>query len=98
MRGSFIDLTGQKFGKLTVKERHPENGPRNRVLWVCTCECGNEDLIRDDALRAGITTSCGCENPFAKTHGMSDTAEYKIWDQMRQRCTNPSFSAPYRDW
>ena len=37
--GRVIDLTGQRFGKLTVIEK---SGTKNgSVLWKCECDCGN---------------------------------------------------------
>ena len=55
-----LDLTGQKFGKLTaikfayVNQRH--------VFWLCKCECGKETNVPVNALRAKkwSTKSCGC--------------------------------------
>ena len=38
--GNFIDLTGQKFGKLTVI-RKAENPSEAHIKWLCKCECGN---------------------------------------------------------
>lgn len=56
---NFIDLTGQKFGKLTVES--PGNKASNGSLkWVCRCDCGNIKQIRGDKLRSGETKSCGC--------------------------------------
>lgn len=53
-----IDLTGQKFGKLTVLEKaQSKNG---RTYWLCQCECGNKKEIQTDLLRNGKTKSCGC--------------------------------------
>ena len=97
MRGSFDDLTGKQFGKLTVKKRHAVNAARNRVQWNCCCECGNEKVIRGDSLRYGITTSCGCQNPYTFKHGLSFSPEYKIWDSMCQRCHNPN-NQKYKDY
>lgn len=54
-----IDLTGQRFGRLTVlyrsnKEKYPE------VTWHCKCDCGNECDVSAQCLRQGKTKSCGC--------------------------------------
>lgn len=38
------DLTGRKFGKLTVLGRAP-NGKNWRTMWYCKCDCGNEKII-----------------------------------------------------
>lgn len=56
--GRFIDLTGQKFGKLTVLEVGER---RNHfIFWKCLCECGNKKNIRGSDLKKGATRSCGC--------------------------------------
>ena len=39
----FKDLTGQRFGKLTVIKR-VENNDRNKVRWLCQCDCGNTHI------------------------------------------------------
>lgn len=56
--GKFIDLTGQKFGRLTVIERAENKG--GKVRWLCRCECGNKKIIQGASLKSGHTTSCGC--------------------------------------
>lgn len=48
------DLTGQKFGRLTIQE-WAGNGK-----WQCLCECGNIVLVQTDNLKNGNTKSCGC--------------------------------------
>ena len=53
-----IDLTGQKFGRLTVIKRAENKG--GKVYWLCKCECGNEKVIRGTSLKSGATMSCGC--------------------------------------
>lgn len=58
------NLTGQKFGHLTVlklsEKRHPIN---NKILWECECDCGNKKIIYATSgnLKQGYKTSCGCE-------------------------------------
>lgn len=55
-----IDLTGQRFGRLTVTGL----GERinDRKAWNCTCECGTKVTIRQYSLTGGNTNSCGCLN------------------------------------
>ena len=57
------DLTGQRFGKLTVlrfeKWLDHGNGHRDR-MWRCKCDCGNECIVNHRYLRFGDTESCGC--------------------------------------
>ena len=60
---NMIDLTGQKYGMLTVIEEVSETGKdrKNRgIMWKCLCECGNETIVSSNALRTGGTISCGC--------------------------------------
>jgi 5-methylcytosine-specific restriction endonuclease McrA len=58
--GKFIDLTGKKFGKLTVISRDPEKGKWERIRWNCLCDCGKKTVVIGDLLRKGDTKSCGC--------------------------------------
>ena len=53
------DLTGQKFGKLTVL-RAGSRASNGAIKWVCKCDCGRIKEIRGDRLKNGETKSCGC--------------------------------------
>lgn len=54
-----IDLTGQRFGKLTVLYRGPNKG--EQPTWICKCDCGTiTHPIMGGNLRGGMTKSCGC--------------------------------------
>lgn len=58
-----IDLTGQKFGRLTVLYRDTEAEKLRKdrhAMWKCQCECGNQTTVVGKDLRAGKTQSCGC--------------------------------------
>lgn len=55
-----IDLTGQRFGRLTVIERSNIKKDRTAAVWKCICDCGNETIVSRDNLRRGKTKSCGC--------------------------------------
>ena len=55
------DITGQKFGRLTVLEKSKEHKIRGVYVWICQCECGNITTVRDSwKLRNGGKHSCGC--------------------------------------
>lgn len=58
--GSFIDLAGQKFGRLTAVCKSFKRG--NDWFWHCVCECGNEKDVNGASLRSGRCKSCGCLN------------------------------------
>lgn len=84
-KGKFVDLTGQRFGNLTVLEY------RGKSTWLCRCDCGTEREVRGDHLRYGHSHSCGClQGPIKHGHakGGSRPAEYRAWMNMRQRCKN----------
>ena len=52
------DLTGQKFGMLTVIQRVENKG--KDVRYLCRCDCGNEIEVIGQHLKNGNTKSCGC--------------------------------------
>lgn len=97
-----INLTGQKFGLLTVIERVPGNNPSNRnSRWRCSCECGGKTITTSQHLRTGHTTSCGCRKreKYALKHGkaMKPGRTYRAWLNMRNRCSNPK-ATQYKDY
>ena len=52
-----IDLTGQRFGMLTVLRRaESRNG---KVCWTCRCDCGRTIEVSGNNLNRGHTVSCG---------------------------------------
>lgn len=57
-----IDLTGQRFGRLTVIERaeNTRSYYTTRPTWRCRCDCGNEAIVIGENLKRGGTRSCGC--------------------------------------
>lgn len=58
MPRSTEDLTGHRFGRLTVLIR--DRVRRGHAYWRCACDCGNEASVASSALRSGNTQSCGC--------------------------------------
>lgn len=57
--GRSIDLTGQRFGKLTVEEK-TDKRQQSYFLWRCRCDCGGEILVNTKHLKRGTITNCGC--------------------------------------
>lgn len=89
-----IDLTGQRFGRLTVI-KYLGNDKHRRALWLCKCDCGADKTVCGCELRKGSTNSCGClhREDLSKrrtTHGQSSTRLYRIWGAMIKRCHNPN--------
>ena len=88
------DLTGKRFGYLTVKELNNRN--KKGASWLCKCGCGN-DVILSTALLVGTNNtrprkSCGCKqyayNGMARRH----LRVYHAWYSMIDRCHNPNSS------
>lgn len=57
--GKFLDRTGLKYGRLTVI-KHNGKDHRNKHLWLCKCDCGNEKVVVSDNLSSDKSNSCGC--------------------------------------
>ena len=55
-----LDLTGQRFGKLTALA--PAENIGGCTAWLCRCDCGQETVVITKRLRDGHRTSCGCDN------------------------------------
>lgn len=69
------DLTGRRFGKLTVLEKTDQR-IRSAVVWRCRCDCGNEILVESRRLKPGVIYSCGCEpSPY---DGVKDLTGYRF--------------------
>ena len=64
LRKDAIDLTGKKYGELTVIKHISNEYKRGRrgVLWLCKCDCGKETIAYGGHLRAGKRISCGCRS------------------------------------
>jgi hypothetical protein len=85
------DLTGRRYGFLTVQSQGPHGGIF--IRWNCLCDCGSTTLVFASALRSGQTKSCGCyrtaiSGQSQKTHGegYKPTKEYRAWLGMKARC------------
>lgn len=60
-----IDLTGMRFGRLTVIERAGtyssySDPDKKYPTWRCRCDCGAETIVVGNNLRYGSSRSCGC--------------------------------------
>jgi hypothetical protein len=93
MRGNLIDLTGKRFGRLTVIRMVGKDKWRN-PYWECVCDCGNTHTTVGSQLRKGFCQSCGClqkeRAAEVKTiHGYTNTRLYSVFSGMKARCYNP---------
>ena len=95
----FVDITGQRFGRLTAVERVGLDKSKH-ALWKCLCDCGNYTIVGSNSLKAGNTKSCGCLNIETATerivrynfrHGETGTRLWRIWSGMINRCESPCY-------
>ena len=94
-RRGIEDLTGKIYKRWTVLEFAGKN--KGRVsMWLVRCDCGTEKVVLSSSLKNGTSKSCGClvkdwlsETKPSTKHGLTGVPEYKIWEGMWSRCTNP---------
>lgn len=93
----FINLTGNRYGRLTVIERH-ENSNGKSARWRCRCDCGKYVVAFASNLKRNNTSSCGClrlekTRERSITHGHSlngrQTPTLLLWRHIIKRCTDP---------
>jgi hypothetical protein len=104
-----IDLSGQRFGRLTVvAESDPYIGPSGKKArrWRCKCDCGNTATPVQSNLKSGIAKSCGCLRvdrliERSTSHGNAARAnpspEYRAWSAINRRCSDTNHSR-YADY
>ena len=85
----FVDRTGKRYGRLTVRKKHGHNHLK-KVMWLCDCDCGGETLVPSGSLSSGNTRSCGCllRDTITK-HGGFGKRSYNTWRAVVRRCNNP---------
>lgn len=83
------DLTGERFGRLVVVSY------AGNQRWKCCCDCGQENEVWAPDLKRGKTKSCGClqlevakTGDCRRTHGGSNSPEYRSWTSMIRRCSD----------
>lgn len=91
------EMVGKKFGNLEVL-RFSHRNKKGDSFWECSCSCGQNSVVRGTDLKNGHTRSCGCiqrktASKINRSHGMSETRLYFVWNAMRERCANPNAKA-----
>lgn len=89
-------IIGSKIGMLKVLSRTKNIGTAK--AFRCRCDCGMVTVKLGYNLYNGHTQSCGClivsrAIETSTTHRRSKTNEYRIWADMKTRCSNPRFWA-----
>lgn len=98
-----LDLAGNHYGRLTVKEF--ANLGLSGAHWKCTCKCGREVVVAACKLKAGATRSCGCLQREelvrrVKKHGAAIHGErtylYGLWQSIKRRCVHGTDKRAHR--
>ena len=86
---AFQDLTGQKYGKLTVLYRD-KKVPGKKTRWICKCDCGNIKSVKAVSLKKGETKSCGCAvqdyHNRRNNAGCKNSKLYALFTGIKVRC------------
>lgn len=94
------DLTGQRFGRLTVLS-HSHATPNGQQFWFCRCDCGT-NVVRPAGYLPRVCKSgeqsCGCsmrEETIKRNtkHGHYRDLTYSSWCAMKRRCSSPKHPA-----
>lgn len=102
--GKFKDLTGKRFGRLTVLKRDFPDG-KTGTFWLCLCDCGKLTSVRVGNLHTGWTKSCGCYKAETSAYHFCSNDNtrknnlrlYSIYKSMRHRCLDKNHKC-YRNY
>lgn len=91
------DLTGKRFGKLTVIGRDGSYKSGN-VRWLCLCDCGKYTHSAGCYLKSGKAKGCSCVSSermkrLNTKHGGFGTRLYETWININKRCFNENHKA-----
>lgn len=92
---------GQIINNNLIYLREANNTEGKRKAYF-KCHCGKEFIGVIAAVKEGLIVSCKCYNyrsdrpKYTATHGMSNTTEYAIGSQIKNRCFDPKNQAYYR--
>lgn len=90
--GKIIDLTGQKYNRLSAIKFLEIR--KNNAIWLFECDCGETIEGKASDVRRGHTKSCGCYHIDKITkHGIRHTKLYNIHSAIKDRCYNPNCKA-----
>lgn len=90
------DLVGKEFNRLKILDVGYASEKARMVKTLCTC--GTISIQNKFAILRNHTTSCGCHKrnvagDQTRTHSMSTSPIYQVWNNMKQRCDNPNNTA-----
>ena len=89
-----IDLTGQKFGKLTAIKRGITKSDR-QTTWICVCDCDEDNFltVKTNSLLSGNTKSCGClANEYKTKYNLNTIGGFGVCDVIKISDNTTDFS------
>lgn len=93
-----VDITGQRFHRLTALYPTQKRGPKGSVVWHCRCDCGSEvDVPYNDLLYTNLV-SCGCrkkEHSSTLSEHLTRAADTSI-DSLKSRKIPQNNTTGYR--
>ena len=97
---AYLDIKGQRFGKLVAIDRVGNRPGYHQAVWLFRCDCGTEKTSFGYNVVHNGVTSCGCARTDKEPHlihGMSHTPEHNTWLGMKKRCQNKNSKA-FKDY
>jgi hypothetical protein len=99
------DLTGKTIKNIKVLKNLGIN-KYHKSIFLCECYCGNEFVCVGSSLENGNTSSCGCYSKIKskenglnnKTHGLTNSRLYSIWNGLKERCYNKNCLKDYKNY
>lgn len=87
------EYVGTRHGRLVITKILPMNNKSRYVDVVC--DCGSTKIVNLYSILQNTTKSCGClyKEGNGRTHGMTGTRIYMVWDSMIRRCHTPNHKA-----
>jgi hypothetical protein len=90
---NFIDITGQRFGRLTVI-KFVGMGNYHMSLWLCKCDCGKEIIKPKNNLMysKNLIKSCGCYTKEFSKNNIQETNKKRIMSDDKHATINKIFT------
>jgi hypothetical protein len=83
------NLTNEKYNKITFL-KYIKNDKFGKALWLCECDCGKEKILNASAIKAGLTTSCGCNKQKKLRKGYGDISG-AFWHKLERSALSRDF-------
>lgn len=92
-------MIGQKFNQWTVIG--PKRSDGRRQYWLCQCDCGTVKEVRQDNLKSGLSTGCGCARSYKQSQRLTKDLSNQKFGQLTVLYQSPDsslYSDNYAHW